>query len=196
MIHPSTELRIINDHVGYGVFATEFIPKGTVTYVQDLLDLVISKQEYADLDPVLQNSVEKYSYKDEMGNRIVSWDFAKYINHCCNCNTISTGYGFEIAIRDIQKGEQLTDEYGIFNLDEEMVLQCDQPGCRLVLKPEDFDNYYEEWDNKILSVLGNLNEVEQPLMPFVSDDIKKQLQSFLKNPDFYKSVYALRYKGD
>lgn len=193
MIHPSTELRLINEHVGYGVFATAYIPKGTITFVQDLLDSVISPQNFLDLDIDLQRLVEKYSYKDEKGNRIVSWDFAKYINHCCNCNTISTGYGFEIAIRDIEKGEQLTDEYGIFNLDEEMILHCEQPGCRKVLKPEDFDTYYMDWDAKILTVIGNIQAVDQPLISFLPADIKEELNAFLADSSKYKSVYSLRY---
>ena len=42
MIHPNTELRFINPVVGYGVFATDFIPEGTITYVKDSLELEVS----------------------------------------------------------------------------------------------------------------------------------------------------------
>jgi hypothetical protein len=42
MIHPWTELRFINDSIGYGVFATQFIPKGTIVWALD------------DLGPTLQ----------------------------------------------------------------------------------------------------------------------------------------------
>ena len=38
MIHPKTTLRFINEEVGYGLYATEFIPKGTITYVKDSLE--------------------------------------------------------------------------------------------------------------------------------------------------------------
>ena len=31
MIHPDTELRFINNVVGYGVVAKKLIPKGTIT---------------------------------------------------------------------------------------------------------------------------------------------------------------------
>ena len=117
MIHPNTELKLINEHIGYGVFATADIPEGTIVYVKDSLELIVSPTDYLMHSEAMKDVIEKYSYIDEKGNRIISWDFAKYVNHCCNCNTISTGYGFEMAIRDIQKGEQITDEYGIFNLD-------------------------------------------------------------------------------
>lgn len=46
MIHPRTELKFINDHVGYGVFATDNIPEGTIFYVKDSLELVISPTDY------------------------------------------------------------------------------------------------------------------------------------------------------
>src|SRR5690606_207308 len=120
MLHPKTELRYISDHVGYGVLATDLIPEGSIVYVKDSLELEISPTDYLIHSEETKEVIDKYSYIDERGYRIISCDFAKYVNHCCNCNTISTGYGFEIAIRDIKPGEQITDEYGIFNLDSEM----------------------------------------------------------------------------
>ena len=161
MIHPKTRLQYINDTIGYGVFATADIPEGTIVYVKDGLELVITPEAYAKHAPPMREVVDKYSYIDEHGDRIVSWDFAKYVNHCCNCNTISTGYGFEMAIRPIQAGEQITDEYGIFNLDEEMVLSCEQPGCRKRIGPGDFDRHYPEWDGKIKQSIDRLFTVEQ-----------------------------------
>ena len=129
MIHPKTELKFINEHVGYGVFATEDIPEGTIVYVKDSLELVVSPTDYLLHSEEVQQVIEKYSYIDPHGNRVISWDFAKYVNHCCNCNTISTGYGFEIAIRDILKGKQITDEYGIFKLTTEMEVSCGMDNC-------------------------------------------------------------------
>ena len=194
MIHPNTELRFISESIGYGVFATSDIPEGTIVYVKDSLELVVSPTDYLLHTPEMQEVVEKYSYIDEKGNRIISWDFAKYVNHCCNCNTISTGYGFEIAIREIKKGEQITDEYGIFNLDYPMTLVCGEPGCRKVIRPEDFDNYYEQWDHKIRHSISHLFTVEQPLMPFVEKETREQLDEFFQNPERYRSVYSLRLK--
>ncbi len=193
MIHPNTELKFINDVVGYGVFATKIIPEGTIVYVKDSLELVITPTDFLGHTQEMKNVIDKYSYIDESGNRIVSWDFAKYVNHCCNCNTISTGYGFEIAIRDIQKGEQITDEYGIFNIDEEMELVCGQSGCRQRITPKDFDTYYQEWDSKIQRSIGKLFDVYQPLMPFVDPKVRTEVDEFFANPEKYKSVYSLKH---
>lgn len=194
MIHPHTELRLINDTVGYGVFATKPIPQGTIVYVKDSMEIEISPTQYLLYQTEMQESIEKYSYIDERGYRIISWDFGKYVNHCCNCNSISTGYGFEVAIRDIQAGEQITDEYGIFNLQEEMTLQCGFEGCRKKIKPSDFDEYYQEWDQKILGALPKLHNVDQALLPFLDASTLEKLDAYFEDPNNYRSVYNLRYK--
>lgn len=194
MIHPNTELKFISPQVGYGVFATEDIQEGTIVYVKDSLELVVTPTDYLMHGQEMKEVIDKYSYIDQAGNRIVSWDFAKYVNHCCNCNTISTGYGFEIAIRNIHKGEQITDEYGIFNLDKEMVLVCGESGCRKRIAPSDFDNYYRDWDDKIKRSITKLFEVEQPLLPFIDEGTRHELDEFFTKPESYKSVYSLRLK--
>jgi hypothetical protein len=195
MIHPNTVLKFISETIGYGVYAAQDIPEGSIVYVKDSLELIITPTDYLLHTPEMKTVVDKYSYIDEKGNRIISWDFAKYVNHCCNCNTISTGYGFEIAIRNIKAGEQITDEYGIFNLDEEMTLVCGEQHCRKIIKPEDFDIYYQDWDEKIKKSISKLFEVEQPLMPFVEEGTRKELDDFFTNPERYKSVYSLRLKA-
>lgn len=194
MIHPNTTLKYINESVGYGVFATQLIPKGTIVYIKDSLEIMVSPMDYLLFSPEMQEVIEKYSYIDERGNRIVSWDFAKYVNHCCDCNTISTGYGFELAIRDIQPGEQITDEYGIFNLEKEMYLQCGKESCRKVIRPSDFDEFYQDWDVKIRGALPKLYQVEQPLLPLLDEATRQELDQYFIAPERYKSVYSLKYQ--
>lgn len=196
MIHPDTELRFLNDTVGYGVFATKRIPAGTITYVKDSLESVISPTDYLMHPEAVRAVIEKYSYIDEAGNRIVSWDFAKYVNHCCNCNTISTGYGFEMSIRDIEAGEQITDEYGIFNLETGMPLVCGEQNCRKQIGPDDFDLYYKDWDVKIKASIDKLFAVEQPLLGFIDAATRAELDGFFNDPNLYKSVYALKYQRE
>ncbi len=193
MIHPSTELRHISDAIGYGVFATKLIPEGTITYIKDSLEIVVNESDFKSHNPHIQDIIDKYCYTDENGNKILSWDFGKYVNHCCNFNTISTGYGFEIAVRDIYPGEEITDEYGIFNLEAEMFLCCKEKNCRGVLKPTDFDENYQKWDNIIKKALPKLFELDQPLLPFMDQKTFKDLETYRKNPTKYKSVYSLRF---
>ncbi|CAH0999457.1 hypothetical protein LEM8419_00757 [Neolewinella maritima] len=194
MIHPDTRLQHISDAVGYGVFATAPIPAGTIVYVKDSLEITVAPADFDRHGPEMQAVIDKYSYIDERGDRIVSWDLAKYVNHCCQCNTISTGYGFEMALRDIAAGEQLTDEYGLFNLDVEMELACDQPGCRRRIGPGDFDKYYPQWDETIRSVIPRLFEVEQPLGSLLTLETKRELEAYREDMGRYKSVYVLKLK--
>ncbi|MBB4079039.1 hypothetical protein GGR28_001656 [Lewinella aquimaris] len=193
MIHPDTELRFIGDDIGYGVFATAPIPAGTIVYVKDSLEIVISPEAFQQHTLPMQEVMEKYSYIDERGNRIVSWDFAKYVNHCCNCNTMSTGYGFEIALRDIAAGEQITDEYGLFNLQYAMPLVCSHTNCRGCVGPGDLDRHYREWDRKVIQSMTHFTSVAQPLLPLVDAETKQALDAFLADPRAYRSVLALKH---
>ena len=196
MIHPNTELRLVNTTVGYGVFATEFIPEGSITYIRDNLELEITPESFEQYPPLLQEKIERFSFIDQRGIRVVSWDLAKYVNHCCQCNTMSTGYGFEIALRDIYPGEQITDEYGIFNMTEKIALECDKPNCRKSVSSEDFDKYYPAWDEKIKKSLQKLKKVQQPLMPLMDEETLGLLEEFFQNEKKYRSVYTLKFEKE
>lgn len=195
-MHPNTQVRYINGAIGCGVFATQFLPKGTIVYVKDALELEVSAVQYAQLTPVLQEAVEKYSYIDERGNRILSWDHAKYVNHCCNCNTMSTGYGFEIAIRDILPGEEITDEYGMFNLEYEMPLACSQPNCRGKVGKCDLDTYFANWDQQIQAALELITQVPQALYPLIEAGTREDLERYLAHLSEYRSVKDLKFRDD
>lgn len=194
MIHPDTELKKVNQKKGRGVFATAFIPKGTITYVKDPLEIEVSPDDPRLQNPVIQDKIETYSYIDQNGIRIISWDNAKYVNHCCHCNTMSTGYGFEIAIRDIEAGEEITDEYGMFNFDYTLQLSCDKKDCRESVSGNDLEKYSREWDQKVKSALQYVDKVTQPLGDLLKKDTRLQLQSFLETGTGYRSVLNLRTK--
>jgi len=191
MIHPSTELRHIDAQLGYGVFATERLPRGTITYVWDPLEVEIRPEDPRLAEPVLRDKIERYSYIDSRGVRIVSWDHAKYVNHCCQCNTMSTAYGFEIAIRDIEAGEQITDEYGMFNMPEPMNLSCSRTPCRGQVKAGDLDQLCHAWDEKIKAALDVLELVEQPLWPLVDSVTATQVERYARWGEGYRSVREL-----
>ena len=192
MIHPDSELRFVSQEVGYGVFATRFIPKGTISYIKDPLEIDIPEEKIPSYDPDIQQIIEKYAYVDERGHFIISWDHGKYINHCCNCNTMSTGYGFEIAIRDIHPGEEITDEYGLFNMDQSMSLVCNRGTCRGMVQPDDLERYGELWDARVQEALAAFNTVEQPLLHWLDPAIGERLHSYLNGQGAYVSVMQLR----
>jgi hypothetical protein len=192
MIHPHTELRRIDPVLGYGVFATTFIPKGTISFVKDPFDIEVTPEQFDTMSDLLKHQTDRYSYIDERGIRIVSWDLAKYVNHRCDCNTISTGYGFEIAIQDIQQGDEITDDYGLFNITEPMTVTCACLNCRGRIKPDDIDTCYPDWDRKVQDALPFITQVSQPLWPLLDQNTIEQFTGYLAHERPYKSVYTLK----
>lgn len=196
MVHPDTELRFINKSKGRGVFATKPIPKGTLTYVEDDLEIIIPPGDERLTDPRYSDLIERFSFIDRDGNRIISWDNAKYVNHCCQCNTMSTGYGFEIAIRDIAKDEEITDEYSLFNFSSKMQLICEKSPCRNEISASDVEKYYKEWDEKVKAALHEYLQVEQPLAEYLSKKTRGDLAEYIRTGKNYISVSELVYSGE
>lgn len=50
-------------------------------------------------------------------------------------------YDFELAVHDIQPGEELTDDYGTLNIEESFDCYCMQAGCRGTIFPDDLLRY-------------------------------------------------------
>ena len=166
MIHPDTELRFINNIVGYGVVAKKFIPKGTITWVQDDLDQVFSPEALQKINPIMHEYLETYCFMNGRGEKVLCWDIAKFVNHSFNPSCMSTAYDFEIAIRDIHPGEQLTDDYGYLNVSEPFEAE-DEGTERKIVYPDDILTHHEVWDKAILDNLENIQRVPQPLEKFI-----------------------------
>ncbi len=170
MIHPKTEIQYINDVVGYGVVATAFIPKGTITWVLDRFDQEFTAETVQELEPVFQDILTTYAYKNNLGNLILCWDNARFVNHSFKSNCLTTAYNFEIAIRNIESGEQLTDDYGYLNIDKPF-RGIDEGTKRKIVYPDDLLKYHKVWDAKLISAFQHIGLVEQPLQPFLTADL-------------------------
>lgn len=170
MIHPQTELRYIDPVQGHGVFATQFIPRGTITWALDPFDQVLSRQRVAELLPIQRTHVEEYAYVDSQGNYILCWDLGRYVNHGCDPTSRGVGSRFEIAVRDIQAGEQLTSDYAELNITAAFACRCGSPKCRGVVRSDDLFRYEQSWDAVVAAALPFLERVPQPLWPFVAND--------------------------
>ena len=135
MIHGDAEVRYVNSAIGYGLFAIKLIPKGTITWVGDPLDQVITDEVAATLPAITRELLEKYSYLNGRNQRILCWDNGRYVNHSCNATCLAPGFDFEIAVRDILPGEEITDDYGTLNLESEFACHCVAANCRGVIRP-------------------------------------------------------------
>jgi hypothetical protein len=196
MIHPHTELRQVSPEIGLGVFATQEIPKGTMLYVWDALERVVCPGDPMLEDPKYFEVIDKYSYVGPDGCYVISWDLAKYVNHSCRANSLSTGYGFEIAVCDIAPGEQITDDYGMLNIAREMICLCGAADCRGRIRPDDLDRQARRWDRVVRDALACFPRVDQPLACFLDDELRADLCRYLRDRRGYRSVRRLRCRAD
>lgn len=187
MIHPKTELRFISKEVGYGVFATDFIPAGTITWVLDKLDREFRPEEFFAMDLVYQNIIDTYTFRNNIGNYILCWDHGRFVNHSFNSNCLTTAYDFEIAIRDILPGEQLTDDYGYLNIKDPFTA-VDEGTERKIVYPDDLVRYYKVWDAQILKVFGKINAYEQPLRVLIEDELWDKVQKIIAGKQQIDSI--------
>lgn len=194
MMHPDTEIQFISKEIGYGVIATKLIPKGTITWVQDEFDQIFTPQQIEKLHPETQKLADKYCFRNSKGNFVLCWDLAKYVNHSFKSNCISTAYDFEIAVRDIFPGEQLTDDYGYLNVSEPFKAE-DEGTERNIVFPDDLENYHEQWDEQLAEAFKFFKDVDQPLATFVRSKILQEIDRKLKDKEQLDSILNLYYRG-
>ncbi len=181
MLHPHTELRFVSPEIGYGIFATAFIPKGTITWVKDELDRIIPKEKIKEFSPANLENLLKYTYRTSTGDYFFCWDLTRFVNHSFTPNSMLTSLGFEIAIRDINIGDEMTNDYGTLNIIEKF--QCahsPSTNHREFVCPDDLQRFHAKWDLMIDSAFSFINKVNQPLENFLSTDQTKEIEN-IKN---------------
>jgi hypothetical protein len=196
MIHPHTELRYINEQMGFGVFATQFIPKGTITWALDELDQILEVNYLDTVDKFKGEIIKKYAYRNQDGKFVLCWDLGRYVNHSFHANCMGTAYEFEIAIRDIYPGEQLTDDYGTLNIDEPFECISEEGTERKIVYPDDLLTYYEEWDQQVLSALKHFFEVEQQLFHLLRPEFVGKVKGAATDQFLRDSIQTIYYNRD
>lgn len=168
MLHPHTDLRFISDACGRGVVATQFIPRGTVVWVRCRLDQTLPASRIRALRGEYRAATQRYCFVDRRGDYVLCWDHARFVNHSCEPNCISPG-GFELdlAVRDIEPGEQITNHYAALNLDHRFECECGAPSCTGFVRPEDAPARVAAWDLALAEALPRVGGVEQPLWSLV-----------------------------
>lgn len=194
MIHPKTELKFISNEIGYGVVATQFIPAGTITWALDDLDREFTPSKLKKMNPLYQNILETYCYRNKKGNFVLCWDYGRYVNHSFKSNCISTAYDFEIAIRDIQPGEELTDDYGYLNVSEPFK-GIDEGTRRKTVYPNDLLNHYETWDKQLIKNFPKIVKVEQPLKSLITPKLWNDITAIAEGKNEMKSIKENHFSG-
>jgi SET domain-containing protein len=109
---------------GIGVFADEFIAKGTPTWkFTPGLDQLLSREVVEAIAEPMKSALLRYSYLDrKTGLYIYCLDNARFVNHSDDANTKGDYpdndiFGRDIATRDIQPGEEITCNYAEFDME-------------------------------------------------------------------------------
>ena len=104
---------------GIGIFADEFIPKGTIVWkFVPGFDLKLTKEGVKKLPEPAREFFLNYCYLSyDTGYYILCTDNARFYNHSKNPNTTGVDLedteneGGDIATRDIKEGEEITYDY-------------------------------------------------------------------------------------
>lgn len=167
MIHPDTELVLISPRIGRGVRATTRIPTGTLVWVRDRFDRVLSPSEVAELDAAHRRLVETWGYRDARGHWVLCSDAGRFVNHSCEPNIRGLGIDMQIAVRPIEIGEEVTCDYAECNA--LLRCACGAPSCRQLVHPEDVFEHAAKWDAEVRAALAHAAEIPQPLLRYAVD---------------------------
>ena len=140
---------------GKGIFAVENIKKGeriaifggSIMHIDEIDDLPENIQEYP------MQIEERFV----LGSKSPTPEDVDYFNHSCDPNCGFHGQIFLVAMRDIEKGEEITFDYGMIVSESvgsdavfEMDCNCGSPICRKKITENDWKipklrEKYKQW---------------------------------------------------
>jgi hypothetical protein len=99
---------------GLGVFAGEFIRKGTKIWrFVEGFDRFYSPKQFARLPKPARDYIRQHGYRVD-GEILLTVDHDHHMNHADRPNTLLRN-GYAIARRNIRKGEEITNDYREFD---------------------------------------------------------------------------------
>lgn len=150
ILSKKTEVRDISLN-GKGTFAIEDIKKGEMIYIRGG-ELIQIEQAYNYSPGECPDGIWPITDEYWLGARTEE-DFRLqkvYVNHSCNPNCGLRGEITCVAMRDIKKGEEITQDYGLLdNYDYSFKCTCGSDNCRGIVTGYDWkikelqDAYYD-----------------------------------------------------
>lgn len=183
----------MSEEIGHGVVATRDIPAGTITWVQDELDRVLTPDRVAELGELHAPTLDKYCFRNHRGEWVLCWDHARFVNHSFRSNCLTTPFNFEIAVRDIAEGEELTDDYGYLNVMQPFEA-IDEGVGRTVVYPDDLTRYHATWDRQLLAAWPRLPAVDQALRPLLKPSLWRRVLDIARGRSAMPSIRGCYYQ--
>lgn len=184
MLAPLFKVKKIKNK-GQGLFAKAFIPRGTIVFFECHKCKVTPKSVFQKLSPVQKEKLLFHAYTVRDGSVVMPCGDSKYMNHCCDSNILDTGKGYDIVVRDIQRGEEATYDYRVF-YDKDWGFQCacGSPECCGTFRcrhplPR---GVRVLWDKKIKPAIKLINKVSQPLKNELISHNSKHKRLFNSRP--------------
>ena len=104
---------------GMGLFADQFIPKGTPTWrYTPWFDIAFSEEQMKEMSESARKQIMHYHYFDQKTQKyILCSDDQRFINHANDPikRNIESTPNEDMAIRDIKPGEELLCDYNKFD---------------------------------------------------------------------------------
>lgn len=173
---------------GKGIFAKTDIPKGTVVaFLCKNCKVLYAKDEFERLPKKERQKILFHTYRLDDGDVYQDCGYiAKYTNHSCDANMISTEF-FDIASRDIKKGEECTIDYRFFNEgeDTEWECRCGSKDCCHTLRcirpiPK---KVLQQWNRKIKDAMQYIKKVPQPILKELLEHYPQLTDLFALTPE-------------
>lgn len=145
------EVRQTEDR-GLGLFARVRVPKGTlIDYRCDLCQRVCGKDDLLAMSSERRQQLMEHTYTNDDGDVVLDCSVGRYMNHSCEANVIEGDGDFDVAVRDIEPGEEATCDYRQYNdPDEGFPCYCGHASCcSLVVPIRPYPEHLaEEWKRK------------------------------------------------
>lgn len=156
---------------GMGLFAKRFIPKGTMVTGECEKYMVISPEDFSRLARDEQESLLHFCLTRKDGSVLVLTDEGRFMNHSCNANILETGFGFDIVVRDIMEGEELTADYRQFHdylySNKPLICACSNSLHNVTFSSKISASMRGIWNSRIIEALMLVDRVPQPLSKIV-----------------------------
>lgn len=192
-MHPDSDVQYLGDSRKAGVIASRFIAAGTLVWFPGETDQILSLQQVIEMSEDARKSLAEYAYLTNAGTYIVSRDIARFVNHSCAANSLSVaGLEISIAVRDIQKGEEITEEYGLYYANGGFDnCNCASSRCRHEITKDDVWKYGGEWDQRILTSFHLIPAVKQPLWRHMDPSLRVWIEAILAGESDFPSCKSL-----